>query len=328
MRAIVVREFGDPEVLRLESVPSPSLGEGQVLVEVAYAGVNFTDTERRRGLSDKQLPWTPGIEAAGTVMAVGQDVSATLVGRRVAVAGPHAEQSGTYATNVAVSVARIYPIPDELSFETAAAVTSQGLTAYHLVHTAGSVRAGQTVLVHAAAGGVGQLAVQLARRAGARVLGATSRAAKMAVISAMGAEPVVLDVEGRWVDTVRRATGGKGVDLVLDSVGAPTQAGSLASLAPLGHLVHYGSAGGAPQPVDPEALYDLSLKVSSYWLWTPHGEQRMAEAARAIFGLAIAGDLRAQIDAVYPLDQASEAHRRLESGASTGKLLLRMDQEV
>ena len=217
-----MREFGDPEVLRLESVPSPSLGEGQVLVEVAYAGVNFTDTERRRGLSDKQLPWTPGIEAAGTVMAVGQDVPATLVGRRMAVAGPHAEQSGTYATNVAVSVARIYPIPDELSFETAAAVTSQGLTAYHLVHTAGSVRAGQTVLVHAAAGGVGQLAVQLARRAGARVLGATSRAAKMAVISAMGAEPVVLDVEGRWVDTVRRATAGKhsGTSCTMDPPGA------------------------------------------------------------------------------------------------------------
>ena len=321
-----MRELGPPDVLRLESVDTPAPGDGQVLVEVAFAGVNFTDTERRRGLSgDVALPWTPGIEAAGTVTAVGEGVEAALVGRRVAVVGPHAEQSGTYATSVAVSVGRIYEIPAALSFEVAAAVTSQGLTAYHLINTAGSVRAGQTVLVHAAAGGVGQLAVQLARRAGARVLGATSRAAKVEAIVAAGAEPVVLDAEGRWVETVRRATRGRGVDLVLDSVGAPTQAGSLASLAPFGHLVHFGSAGGNPEPLDPEALYDLSLKFSSYWLWSPHGEGRMAEAADAIFALAAEGDLRVGVDAVFALAEAPEAHRRLESGRSIGKLLLRTD---
>jgi NADPH2:quinone reductase len=181
------------------------------------------------------------------------------------------------------------------------------------------------VLVHAAAGGVGRLAVQLARRAGARVLGATTRAAKADAIATAGAEPVVLDSEGRWVETVRSATEGRGVDLVLDSLGAPTQAGSLASLAPFGHLVHFGSAGGNPPAVDPESLYDLSLKVSSYWLWTPHGGRRMAEAADALFALVTAGELHASVDAVLPLAQAAEAHRRLESGATQGKLLLRLD---
>jgi NADPH2:quinone reductase len=324
MRAVVVREFGPPEVLRVESVDAPAPGPGQVLVEVAFAGANFTDTERRRGLSDRTLPWIPGIEAAGTVIGVGQGVEPALLGGRVALTGPSSALTGTYAERIAASVEYVHRIPDALSLEAVAAVTSQGLTAYHLVHTVGAVRAGQTVLVHAAAGGVGRLAVQLARRAGARVLGATSHAAKSGAIAECGAEPVVLDREGRWVETVRRATGGRGVDLVLDSIGAPTQAGSLASLAPFGHLVHFGSAGGHPEPVDPERLYDRSLKVSSYWLWSPHGEGVMGKAAEALFALAAGGELQVGIDAVLPLDQAAEAHRRLESGATQGKLLLRM----
>ena len=210
MRAVVVREFGPPEVLRVESVDSPSAGPGQVLVDVAFAGVNFTDTERRRGLSDRTLPWVPGIEAAGTVTGVGQGVERGLMGLRVALTGPPSALTGTYAERTAASVEYVHRIPDALSLETAAALTSQGLTAYHLVHTVGAVRAGQAVLVHAAAGGVGRLVVQLARRAGAGVLGATSHAAKSAAIAENGAEPVVLDREGRWVEIVRRATGGGG----------------------------------------------------------------------------------------------------------------------
>jgi NADPH:quinone reductase len=323
MRAVVVRQFGPPEVLRVESVDAPSPGPGQVLVDVAFAGVNFTDTERRRGLSDRTLPWVPGIEAAGTVIGVGQGVEPGLMGLRVALTGPASALTGTYAERIAASIEYVHRIPDTLSLETAAALTSQGLTAYHLVHTVGVVRAGQMVLVHAAAGGVGRLAVQLARRAGAGVLGATSHAAKSAAIAESGAEPVVLDREGRWVEIVRRATGGRGVDLVLDGVGAATQAGSLKALAPFGHLVHFGSAGGNPEPVDPELLYDLSLKVSSYWLWSPHGDGEMAKAAHALFTLAAAGELRASVEGVLSLEAAPDAHRRLESGATQGKLLLR-----
>jgi NADPH2:quinone reductase len=324
MRAVVVREFGPPEVLRVESADPPAPGPGQVLVDVAFAGVNFTDTQRRRGLSDRTLPWIPGIEAAGTVTGLGQGVEPGLLGRRVALTGPSSALTGAYAERIAAATLCVHRIPDPLSLETAAALMCQGLTAYHLVHTVGVVRARQTVLVHAAAGGVGRLAVQLARRSGARVLGATSHAAKSGAIAETGAEPVVLDRGGRWVETVRRATEGRGVDLVLDSIGAPTQAGSLASLAPFGHLVHFGSAGGPPQPVDPESLYDLSLKVSCYWLSSPHGEGEMAKAADALFSLAAAGELRVGIEAVLPLADAAEAHRRLESGATQGKLLLRV----
>jgi NADPH2:quinone reductase len=259
------------------------------------------------------------------VTAVGNGVSPALVGSRVAVAAPTAEQTGTYATTLVVAAAHVYPLPPSLPFEAAAAVTIQGLTAFHLLHTMGSVQPGQTVLVHAAAGGVGHLAVQLARHAGARVLGTTSRPAKAEAIAAAGAEPFVLDPADTWVAAVHSASHGRGVDLVLDGVGARTQAGSLASLARWGHLVHYGSASGEPEAVAPEALYDRSLKVSSYWLWTPHGPGRMQEAADRIFALAATGDLRVHIDAAFPLGEAAEAHRRLESGASTGKLVLRVD---
>jgi NADPH:quinone reductase len=324
MKAVMVREFGGPEVLRLESVDRPAPSPGQVLVEVAFAGVNFTDTERRRGLSDRTLPWIPGIEAAGTVASVGQGVAAGLQGARVALTGPSWRQTGTYAEYVAASVDDVYPIPDALALETAAAVTSQGLTAYHLVHTVGAVRAGHTVLVHAAAGGVGQLAVQLARRSGARVFGATSHPGKAEVIAGAGAEPVVIDREGGWVETVRRLTRGRGGDLVLDSIGAPTQSGSCASLAPFGHLVHFGSAGGNPAPVNPESLYDSSLKVSSYWLWTAHPDGEMANAAERLFSLVASGELRVGIAATLPLGEAAEAHRRLEAGETRGKLLLHL----
>jgi len=323
--AIVVRELGPPEVLRLERRTTPAPGPQQVEVAVAYAGVNFTDTERRRGLSGSiALPWVPGVEAAGTVTAVGDGVSPALLGCRVAVTAPTTEQTGTYATTLIAPAAHTYPLPQSLSFEAAAAVTVQGLTAFHLLNTMGSVQPGQIVLVHSAAGGVGHLAVQLARQAGARVFGTTSRPAKVDAIAAVGAEPFVLDPDDAWVAAVLAASDGRGVDLVLDGIGARTQAGSLASLAAFGHLVHYGSASGEPAPVAPEALYDRSLKVSSYWLWTPHGPGRMKQAADRIFALAATGGLRVHIDAVMPLAEAAEAHRRLESGESTGKLLLRV----
>lgn len=324
MTVIVVRDFGPPEVLRPERCTTSAPGPGQVELAVAYGGVNFTDTEGRRGLyAAITLPWIPGIEAAGTVTAVGVGVTPALVGRRVAVAAPTAEQTGAYATTLIASVSRVYPLPPSLSFEAAAAVTVQGLTAYHLLHTMGSVQPGQTVLVHAAAGGVGHLAVQLAQHAGARVFGTTSRPAKLDAIVAAGAEPFVLDPADTWVAAVRAASDGRGVDLVLDGVGARTQSGSLAALAPWGHLVHYGSASGEPAAIAPEALYDRSLKVSSYWLWTPHSPERMMKAVDRIFALATTGGLRVHIDAVFPLAEAAEAHRRLESGESTGKLLLR-----
>jgi NADPH:quinone reductase len=324
VNAIVVREFGPPEVLRLEPWAGATPGVGQVEIAISYAGVNFTDTEGRRGLSKAvALPWIPGIEAAGTVTAVGADVSPSYRGARVAVAAPHTEQDGTYATKVLAPVSRVYQVPAALSLETAAALPVQGLTAYHLVHTMGAVERGQTVLVHAAAGGVGHLAVQLARHAGARVLGTTSQAAKVATIAAAGAEPFVLDPAMLWVESIRSATQGRGVDLVLDGVGARTQAGGISLLAPWGHFVHFGEASGPAASIAPEALYERSLRVSAYWLWAPHGIATMSQAAETLFALAAAGTIRVHIDAIFPLAEAAEAHRRLEARATVGKLLLR-----
>lgn len=324
MTAIVVRELGPPEVLRPEPWAVPAPGVGEVEIAVAYTGVNFTDTERRRGLSGAvALPWVPGIEAVGTVTAVGPGVP-DLLGARVAVAAPVGEQSGTYATTLVAPASCVFPVPEGLPLETAAALPVQGLTAYHALHTMGAVRPGQTVLVHAAAGGVGRLAVQLARHAGARVLGTTSRDSKLAAVAAAGAEPFLLDSGDQWVEGVRTATQGRGVDLVLDGVGARTQAGGLSLLAPFGHLVHFGEASGPAAAIDPDALYDGSLRVSAYWLWTPHREGEMARAAEKLFALAAAGALRVHLDAILPLAEAAEAHRRLETGAASGKLLLRI----
>lgn len=324
MTAIVVREFGPPEVLRLEPWAAAAPGSGQVQIAVSYIGVNFTDTESRRGRSKVvALPWIPGIEAAGTVTAVGPGVARSHCGTRVAVAAPSTEQSGTYATTVVAPVSRIYPVPAALSLEIAAALPVQGLTAYHLVHTMGAVRPGQTVLVHAAAGGVGHLAIQLARHAGARVLGTTSQAAKVPAIAAAGAEPFVLDPAALWVEGIRTATQGRGVDLVLDGVGARTQAGGLSLLAPFGHLVHFGEASGPAAPIAPEALYERSLRVSAYWLWARHGAAEITLAADRLFTLVAAGIIRVHIDAILPLAEAAEAHRRLEARATVGKLLLR-----
>lgn len=324
MTAIVVRELGPPEVLRLEPWTAAAPGPGQVQVAVAYAGVNFTDTERRRGVSGAvSLPWIPGIEAVGTVTAVGPDVPSAHLGKRVAMAAPVGEQTGAYATTMLAPASRVYPVPETLSWETAAALPIQGLTAYHVLHTMGAVRPGQTVLVHAAAGGVGHLAVQLARHAGARVLGTTSRQAKLAAIEEVGAEPFLLDPVDVWIEKIRAATNGRGVDLVLDGLGARTQAGGLSLLAPFGHLVHFGEASGPAAPIDPDALYDRSIRVSAYWLWTPQDPLEMARAAARLFDLAAAGTLQIHIDSILPLAEAAEAHRRLEAGISSGKLLLR-----
>jgi len=317
MKAIVVRELGGPEVLRLEEVARPHPGPGEVVLRVHASGVNFSDTERRRGVYlAVDLPWIPGGEAAGVVVGVGEGVDEDLLGRRVAALG-----SATYAELMIAQAEALIPLPDEVSFEQGAAFPIQGLTAYHTVLTLGRVRPGATVLVHAAAGGVGLLAIQIARRAGARVLGTVSSAAKAALVIEAGADEALAygpDLAGM----VRERTGGHGVDLVLDSVGLATQAASLAMLAPFGHLVHFGSASGSPAPVDPEDLYERSLTVSAYWLRTAHPRELMRRAVGDLLGWIVDGSLRLPISRVLPLAEAAEAHRALEARETHGKLLL------
>jgi NADPH2:quinone reductase len=321
MKAIRYHEVGGPEVLRLEEVPDPVPGPGEARIRVRAAGVNFADTERRRGLYDARapLPRILGSEAAGVVESVGPGVDVGWVGRRVV-----ALTTRSYAELVTAPEQELLTLPDRVSFEEAAGLLVQGLTAWHIVHTVGRLSAGQSVLVHAAAGGVGLLALQLAKAVGARVMGTVSTEAKARLAREFGADEVFLYSEEDVAERVQALTGGRGVDLVLDSVGASTWKSSLESLAPFGHLVSYGTASGAPPPVDVQSLYEKSLKVSAYWLHTKHPPALQRQAREALRAELAEGRLRVRPGLVLDLAQASEAHRQLEGRSTVGKVVLRV----
>ncbi|RKG53444.1 quinone oxidoreductase [Corallococcus sp. AB011P] len=319
MKAIRYHQQGGPEVLRWEDAPEPVPGPGQVLVRVHAAGVNFADTERRRGLYDAQapLPRILGSEAAGVVRAVGPGVDASWVGRRVVALTKEA-----YAEAALAPVDELLVLPPEVSFEEAAALLVQGLTAYHVVHTVGRVEAGQTVLIHAAAGGVGLLAVQLAKAAGARVIGTVSGEAKAKLARDVGADAVIRYDQEDVAASVRELTQGRGVERVLDSVGASTWQASLDALAPFGHLVSYGNASGHPPHVEVESLYAKSLTVGAYWLRTPTPPEVQRKAREALLAEVVAKRLRIVVGLALPLSRAEEAHRQLEGRNTVGKVVL------
>ncbi len=321
MRAIVVRELGTPEVLALEEVPVPVPAAGQVLVKLVATGVNFSETERRRGTYMRPtLPWIPGSEGAGVVARAGPGVDPSIVGARVAFWAMPPAVSGTYAEFAVTPADGLFRLDPRLSFEQAAALPLQGLTAYLLVHRAAELRAGETVLIHAAGGGLGLIATQLCRRLGARVLGTVSNAAKRAAVIDAGGEP--FDYGEDLATRVLAATDGRGVDLVLDSVGIATQPVSLSVLAPFGRLIHYGDASGAPRSIDLESLYDRSIHVGAFGLNLDHAPELAAQARRDLVQWTADGSLRLTIAAALPLAAAAEAHRRLESRRTAGKLLL------
>jgi NADPH2:quinone reductase len=251
---------------------------------------------------------------------VGAHVGADWIGRRVAWWSPQPKATGTCAEFAAVPAAALLRVPDALDDITAAAIPLQGLTAHLLVHRAARVCDGQIVLVHAAAGGIGLLAVQMAKRLGARVLGTVSSDVKAQAVREAGGEPFVRGED--LAERVKDATNGRGVDLVLDSIGLPTQQQSLAMLAPFGELVHFGDAGGMPQPVDPDALYPRSLKVSAFGLDLDVDPAATDRARRELVAWAADGTLKFRIDRVLPLADAAEAHRLLERGATIGKIVL------
>jgi NADPH2:quinone reductase len=282
--------------------------------------VNFSETERRRGVyRTPSFPWIPGAEGAGVVEAVGPETDSTWLGQRVAFWAP-AGVSGTYAELCVAPVEALVALPDEIPFETGAALLLQGLTAYGLIHLAARAEPGMTLLIHAAGGGVGRIAVQLARRLGARVLGTASTREKRAAVTEVGAE--AFDYGADLASRVLGATAGRGVDVVLDSVGRDTQEASLAVLAPFGRLVFFGDASGPPEPVDPGALYDRSLGVGAYTLGTPHPPGFFERARRKLIAAVAEGWLDLRISALVPLAEAADAHRRLESRKVAGKLVL------
>jgi len=318
MRAIVVHELGEPDVLVLRSHHVPEPGPGEVRVRLHAIGVNFSDTERRRGVYDAPtLPWVPGNEAAGVVEALGPGVDSTWLGRRVAFWAMRT--SGTYAEYAVVTAGALFALRDDLDFAVGAALPVQGLTAYGLTHVATTFCPGQSALVHAAAGGVGALLVQMLLKAGLRVFGTASTEAKRERLHDLGARPVPYGAA--LPGLIHEATGGQGVDLVFDSVGQATRAESLAVLARYGHLVYYGEASGAPDPIPIDALYARCLRVSAFWL----GADPPAfwnTARRDLQQWVADGSLRVVVGQTYPLERAAEAHRSLEGRATHGKLVL------
>ncbi len=323
MKAIRFHEIGGPEVLKLEDVEKPQPGPGEVLVNIRVAGVNFADTLLRRGayLTKQALPAIPGFEAAGVVEEVGEGGDKKLVGRRVAVVGQRC-----YAEYTRVDQHQLIPLPDHLSFEDGAAFPVQALTAYHMLYTLDRIEPGKSVLVHAAAGGVGLLAVQMAKLAGARVFGTTSSEEKAKLVREMGAEEVILYNKTDFAEKIGELTQGRGVDLVLDSVGKATLKGSLRSLAPLGHLISFGGASGPPDPLEISSLYEKSVKVSAFWLMTVSGVPETArEGIERVTEWVASGKLRLLVGLKLPLARAAEAHRKMEGRETVGKILLTVE---
>ncbi len=320
MRAIVVEETGGPEVLRPGEAPDPVPGPGEVVVDLAARGVNFIEIYQRSGIYPVSLPWIPGSEGAGVVSAVGEGVTGVAVGDRVASVGLR----GSYAERAVAAAADLVPVPDGVTTEQAAAVLLQGLTAHYLTHSTYPVQRGDTVLVHAAAGGTGQLVVQFAKQRGARVIGTVSTADKERRAREAGADEVVRSTEADVAAEVRRLTGGEGVPVVYDGVGAATFDASLACLRPRGMLVLFGQSSGVVPPFDPQRLN----AAGSVYLTRPslghytRTRQELLDRASAVLGLVASGGLAVHVGGRYPLAEAHRAHTDLASRATVGKLLL------
>jgi len=319
-KAVVVRATGGPEALEFGDVEPKSPGPGELLVDVAAAGVNYIDTYHREGRYPLPLPFGIGLEGAGRVAALGADVSGFAVGDRVAWAAAQ----GSYAEQALVRASDAVPVPDGVADDTAGALLLQGLTAHYLVASTYPVREGDPVLVHAAAGGVGLLLVQLAKARGARVVGTVSTQAKEALAREAGADEVIRYDQADFAPEVREWTGGEGVAVVYDGVGAATFDGSLAALRPRGHLVLFGAASGPVPPVDPQRLNQAGsvyLTRPSLGAYTATREE-LEWRAGELFGAVADGSLDVRIGGRYPLADARRAHEDLEGRRTTGKLLL------
>jgi NADPH:quinone reductase len=319
MRAVVVTRIGGPEVLEVRDEPAPQPGAGQLLVNVEAVGVNYRDVYEREasGSYGGSPPFILGAEGAGSVAALGEGVKGFSVGDRVG----WSDATAGYAEQVVVNAARAVPVPDGVSTEVAAAVLLQGMTAHYLSGATYPVRAGDTVLVHAAAGGVGLLLTQMAKIRGGRVIATTSTDEKAELARGAGADEVI-GYDG-FAERVRELTGGEGVAAAYDGVGKATFDDSLACLRPRGYMVLYGAASGRPEPVAPERLFARSLYLTRPSLkhYTATREE-LEQRAGAVFGWIAEGRLDVRIGGRYPLDAARQALEDLEARRTTGKLLL------
>jgi len=327
MHAVAITAYGGPETLRLVEVAVPEAGPRQILVRQAYAGVNFADVYMREGLYSGQhtygtaLPFIPGVEGAGEVIGAGPDVVGFAPGDRVA----YCLGKACYAETIVVDTAKAVQVPEDIGLDTAAALILQGSTAHYLTHSLFALRAGHSCLIHAAAGGVGQLTVQLAKSRGAIVIATAGGATKADCVRDLGADLVIDYRRHCFVEQVREATSGEGVDVVYDSVGRDTIARSLRCLKVRGTCVLFGASSGVVDSIVPMDL----AEAGSVFFTRPHlaHYRRTAEEAQQrmedLVSLLRGGALRQTIDAVFPLSGAADAHRRLEGRASQGKILLK-----
>ncbi|HTY72565.1 MAG TPA: quinone oxidoreductase [Actinomycetes bacterium] len=318
MRVVIAARHGGPEVLEIQDRPTPTPGSGEVLVDVRAAGVNFTDVYTRTGVYGSEMPTVMGQEGAGVVAAVGPDVTDLAVGDRVA----WTSAPGSYADQVVVQAAAAVPVPAGLGDDVAAGALLQGMTAHYLLNSTYAVEPGDTILVHAAAGGVGLLLVQMAKAKGARVIATVSTDGKERLAREAGADEV-LRYEG-FAERVRALTGGEGVPVVYDSVGAATFDGSLASVRTRGLLVMFGQSSGVVPPFELRRLMNsgslyLTRPTLGHYIATT---EELRERASAVFGGILDGSLSLRIGGRYALTDAADAHRDLEGRRTTGKLLL------
>jgi NADPH2:quinone reductase len=320
VKAIRVHATGGPEVLRYEEVPRPSPGPGQALVRIEAVGVNFIEVYQRTGLYQLALPFTPGSEAGGTVVEIGPQVSTVTGGQRVA----SQSFAGAYAEYALAPADRLVVLPNGVNTRVGAAVLLQGMTAHYLVRSTYALSRKDTCLVHAAAGGVGLLLCQMARRLGARVIGTVSTEEKAALAREAGAHEVILYTQQDFVAETKRLTNGAGVHVVYDSVGRTTFAKGLDCLAPRGIMVLYGQSSGPVEPFDPQVLN----QKGSLFLTRPTLNHYVATRAEllarssAVLGSVADGTLKVRVGREFPLAAAAEAHRELEGRRTTGKVLL------
>ena len=320
MKAILVRDVGGPEVLKLEEVETPEPGPREVRVRLEAVGLNFIDIYHRTGLYPMTPPFVPGKEGAGVVEAVGPEVESVSSGDRVAFA----MTTGNYAERVVIREGHCVPVPDGVDLQTAAAVMLQGMTAHYLAHSTFPLREGSRALVHASAGGVGHLLVQIAKERGAWVVGTCSTEEKAELTMKAGADHVIRYTETDFEDEIRRLTDGNGLDVVYDSVGKDTFDKSLNCLRPRGYMVLYGQSSGPVPPVDPGVLArkgSLFLTRPGLAHYTARREE-LLERSGYLFSALEAGTLEVRIDRTFPLSEAGEAHRYLEGRKTRGKVLL------
>lgn len=319
MKAIQILEHGSADVIQVKELPKPQPKAGEALIKLKAAGLNFIDIYMRRGRYPRSLPFTPGLEGAGIVEAVGEGVTEVKVGDRVA----YTSNIGSYAEYNVVKAWQLIPLPNNMSFEEGAAFPLQGLTAQYLLHDFYKIKPNDFILVHAAAGGVGLLLVQWLKKLGAKIIGTVSTEEKAKLALNAGADHIILYTKQNFVDEVNKITHEKGVNYILDGVGKTTFTHDLAAVCVYGHICIYGAASGPADPLIPNELQTKSITVSGGTLFNClNTREELLQRADAVFTGIREGWLKLKVDYVFPLAEAAKAQSMLETRQTTGKVVL------